>query len=739
MLLRGVLEKAGAYNSYYKNFYLAARLWLTQVGGQRLEYERMKELCEAAIASEDGERLKDDLDSYNLLHYWLGLSYLKTGDVRRGTISIRRFLTGVDRVEDLEEGLAKERRRVIGKAIEEKRKAWEMFAVILGIAGTVASLGVSIHGIIAAQSAAWGAEGTYYSMQQLLAAEQAAQSAAQNILQQAMLMSALVTVASSVTSQISAAQLFSEGGEATKRLAGLVSPLAIKLARYLNKYEQVELYMELAKANEHLGRRGRAIRFYGEALDIMERQRSTIASESLRINFFAMSQEAYAHLVDLLIAENRADEAFEVVERAKGRAMLDVLARPRSLELRSTEETAAFERLLRRKEEVTGLLDHGKVSLDQLGTLVGEEVKRDIGVAADQKEAAPQMEVYGLASPSTVRAKEALRLTREGYSIVEYFLSKLGVYIFVLDAERLQVRHVSVPEGRLYHLIEALRQGMTVRGTEVMSFRRAAQELYQLLIEPIREVLTTARVYVVPHGWLHYMPFQALMRGESYLVQDYAITYVPSVTVLTLLQGRGAASTPKRVLVLADPDLGNEKQRLPFAAEEARAVSQLYEDALVFLGGEATNERLMQHGGDADVIHIAAHAAFDPVRPLESSIHLAGRENQDGRVTARDFYRMTLRASLVVLSGCQTALAQVVKGDELMGLVRGVLYSGTRSIVATLWRVEDEASAFLMEAFHRHLKTLPKDLALQRAQLTTMRIYGAPRQWAGFVLIGSAL
>jgi CHAT domain-containing protein len=137
-------------------------------------------------------------------------------------------------------------------------------------------------------------------------------------------------------------------------------------------------------------------------------------------------------------------------------------------------------------------------------------------------------------------------------------------------------------------------------------------------------------------------------------------------------------------------------------------------------------------------VHLAAHAELNPTSPLFSRVFLAPDAQNDGSLTVQEVYGLNLaRADLVVLSACDTQLGAQSRGDDLVGLNRVFIYAGAPSVIASLWRVNDEATAVLMTAFYRQLRAgASKAQALQAAQVETRRHYPHPYYWAAFVLTG---
>jgi len=138
------------------------------------------------------------------------------------------------------------------------------------------------------------------------------------------------------------------------------------------------------------------------------------------------------------------------------------------------------------------------------------------------------------------------------------------------------------------------------------------------------------------------------------------------------------------------------------------------------------------------MVHLACHGTFNPEKPLDSGLLLAGDNSNDGMLTVGELYDLQLNADLVTLSACETALGKIANGDDVVGFTRGFLYAGTNSIVSSLWQVDDRATSILMQAFYRLLGTQDKRSALREAQLKVKETYNThPYYWAAFQLTGS--
>jgi CHAT domain-containing protein len=239
--------------------------------------------------------------------------------------------------------------------------------------------------------------------------------------------------------------------------------------------------------------------------------------------------------------------------------------------------------------------------------------------------------------------------------------------------------------------------------------------------------LTAETLIIVPHGVLHYVPFQALFDGERYLIDEKTVSYAPSATILHRVLTSQVEINENPPLIMGLPD-----QMIPYAQAEVESIATLFSQADVYLGERATVNSLMGNEISPAFLHLSTHATFRADNPLFSALKLA-----DGWVSVNDIYGMAGSAPLVTLSACETGRSQVVAGDELVGLCRGFFSAGARSLVVSLWRVDDNSTAHLMARFYEGLRDgQPVNRALDSAQLAIKEEKGHPYYWAPFVLTG---
>jgi CHAT domain-containing protein len=252
------------------------------------------------------------------------------------------------------------------------------------------------------------------------------------------------------------------------------------------------------------------------------------------------------------------------------------------------------------------------------------------------------------------------------------------------------------------------------------------KNLYQELVAPVRHLLDVRHLVFVPHGLLHYLPFHALHDGESYLIDRFEISYAPSASVYTVCQEK-MANQDGIALLLGVPDA-----QAPLIRAEVDALSSIIPNAKLFMSGDATEAVLRAHGPGSRVVHIATHGYFRQDNPMFSSIRLG-----DTHLSLCDLAQLRIPAELIVLSGCATGLNVITPGDELLGLVRGLLQAGARSLLLTLWDVHDESTKDFMIGFYRRCQQgLSKTKSIQATMLELRERHPHPYNWAPFCLIG---
>lgn len=368
----------------------------------------------------------------------------------------------------------------------------------------------------------------------------------------------------------------------------------------------------------------------------------------------------------------------------------------------------------------------------------------------------------------------------EDLQLLEYKLTRDRLLIFVLDKHHLRVVESPVSRWRLNELVFRFRKTIGAENPADFSKKLAqnpeqlyreelnlAGELYQLLIQPLEKLLSPEKVlYIVPDEVLFYLPFAALAPPGQYppvfLIQHYTIGYAPGAAILKYsLDHRKPQLEPARLKLFA---VANPLADLPYAEREVNTIAKLFSQAFTLAGSKVREEQVRKHlKQEYEVLHFATHAIIDEKSPLYSYLIL-GREpylnpqvrpdrsfpravSKDDQLTAHEIFDLLLSQSrLVTLSACKTAVGKLYRGEGMVGLTRAFMAAGSSSVITTLWDIDDQYTAMLMEAFYANWlqKGMPKAQALREAQLEIIREmaqdehfrFPHPHRWAAFLLNG---
>jgi CHAT domain-containing protein len=390
----------------------------------------------------------------------------------------------------------------------------------------------------------------------------------------------------------------------------------------------------------------------------------------------------------------------------------------------------------------------------------------------------PELKVQrGQTQPLTL-AEAAALLPDAQTAILEYVVTEDRSYLFVLrkfskDARNkaaavdLKVHTLNVKGKELAQMAESFLQRVAERDLTV---KQPAQQLYDLLIKPAEgELRGVRKLYIVPDGALWNVPFQALHQGgRGYLLEQYAIVYAPSLSVLREMGRRANALRNARekseptLLAMGNPALsGNTITKvrftrrdeplspLPDAEKEVNTLGRLYgPGSRVLIGQQAQEATMKAEAGKFKVLHFATHAILDDRNPLYSHIVLSRTQDElheDGLLEAWELMKLDLNAELAVLSACETARGRIAAGEGIIGMSWALFVAGPPAAVVSQWKVDSARSSELMVEFHRNLlqkrgtgkARVTKSEALRQSALKVFRgPYNHPAYWAGFILIG---
>ena len=489
------------------------------------------------------------------------------------------------------------------------------------------------------------------------------------------------------------------------------------------------------------------------ATSILESLRSSLHREEMKIAFMRNRQGVYEALVELTLqgddSEAAAEEALGLVERAKARGLIDlILGSIRGRPAFTNGQSELARRVQSLREELNWYyrrIEHEQLDRDGFNPERVEKLYRSARARENEllnalREAPGRS---GAASPlarnqpvSIDRIRAALGPER---ALVEYFVARGRLYACVLGERDLSVLPIAVAE-HVRDLVQRLQFQLSrfqlpadhfeaVRGSIEDSTMVHLEELYESLIAPISDQIEGRDLVIVPHAFTHYVPFHALYDGNRYLIDDYTISYAPSASVFAHCCELPSVGRPGEGASLV---LGVSDESTPHILEEVHAVAASLPRSDLLLDAQASFSALQEQAPERRVLHIATHGYFRQDNPLFSAIRLG-----DSYLSLYDLYELYVPVELATVSACATGLSAVVEGDEILGLVRGLLYAGARSLLVSLWNVQDRASASLMQSFYTHLGAgMDRAAALRCAMVEQRNKTPQPFYWAPYLIVG---
>jgi CHAT domain-containing protein len=501
-------------------------------------------------------------------------------------------------------------------------------------------------------------------------------------------------------------------------------------------------------------------------------------------------------------ARGLAVRAFETSELARARSLAELLRATETslapgLDPQLAEQEKSLRQSLRAKEDYRVRLLGGEYRKEEL-----DAVEADLARLEAQYKQANEIIRARYPAYEQIARPVAWDLRRIQEQVVaddetvlfEYSLGAEKSYVWAVTRNGITSREIPaqalIKEAaqRAYKLLE------TQPGAETENeLTRAAHELSRMVLSPVADQLGKRRIIVVADDELNYIPFQFLPSptdGDEPLVATHEIVNTPSASILGQLrqETERRKAAPKALAAFGDPAFvsdyalrkgasdgeqiasvqmpeserlqGEQRdielrgdtfdpsivQRLLYVKRELASLRNVAgEENLIASGFDASRERLQSTDlTKFAILHFATHGVLDPVRPEKSGLILS-TITQDGKaregfVGLQDIYNLHAPVDLVVLSACRTALGKEVRGEGLIGLTRGFMYAGASSVVASLWKVDDEATAELMKRFYANMleRGMTPASALRAAQNSIRQEpqWRSPYYWAAFTLQG---
>ncbi len=520
---------------------------------------------------------------------------------------------------------------------------------------------------------------------------------------------------------------------AESSLLALLSRIDVNSANALRS-ECFERLGWIAERQEDLPR---AIAHYRDAAKCVEAQCSVLQSEEMQTSFRALRQGAFERLVATVAQASSVSDVLEAMER--GRAVTFVRSQTNGENAAQNEQAQVSRaRLNRAYRQLSKDIEEDEESAVSYGEI------KEIEAELLEHFRRSQFVNAGAASGSSrgsIAIEDVQAQLQPRDACIEYFCVDDDLYIVAITQDAALMH--KQPNAKIAERVRQCRfQLEALRGVAphlqshaeslLERARKRLSELGQCLLGPVAELLEGKdRLWVVAHSHLHYVPFAALEIDGDPILQRFEIAMLPSMRSLLRSNGEHDVSTrgePSKAALL----VGNTAGGLAHVAHEIDALAAIFQSSNRLLDEEATVERVQHAMQEAKVVHLACHGQFRADSPYFSALHFA-----DGAITVRDISEMQLNADLVTLSACETGLSQLSPGDELLGLTRAFLRAGTKTVLNSLWAVDDAVTCSLMTEFYKQVAAgVSIGEALRSAQLGIRASHPHPYYWAGFSITG---
>ncbi|GAA5522683.1 CHAT domain-containing protein [Aliifodinibius salicampi] len=558
-------------------------------------------------------------------------------------------------------------------------------------------------------------------------------------------------------------------------------------SQFLPENKQLASLQNLAR-QYHKMNSDSALIYGQQVIDIIENNRSRAGSVSeLKTGYFQKHSDFYIELASWVLQYKKdTSRAFELVEQAKARALRDDLAKARQNIDQQLPEEVRVERNEKRNT-IDSLYTQLDITSDlQEQSQINQTIQTaELELAAYENELAEQYPVIQkVQSSEAINLEQAQSLIDENTAVLQYAISDKDLLIFLICQDDVQLKRVPIAEGQsidstLTQQVAGFRDAILSNAPKE-TLQKHSKKLFGTLIQPFQQQLKNyEQLIVVPDGALAYMPFEAILQNNRYLVEDYHIKYVPSLTTLTLLD----QSRPEKqndLLAVAGSQFNENTSEvslnstgrltsLPSTNMEVDSIASHFQQKAILKDDLVTEQNLKNRlrENSYQYVHLATHGIIDESQPGRSGLALSSGDEitpssiEDGMLRSSEIFGLNINSDMVVLSACNTGLGKVVKGEGMLGMQRSFFFAGASTVVVSLWNVYDRSTASLMNEFYKALlneemqeswmdtalrwigwdESLPFGLkapAMRQAKLQMINhpLFNHPVYWAPFIVVG---
>ena len=513
-------------------------------------------------------------------------------------------------------------------------------------------------------------------------------------------------------------------------------------------------YLGLGKCLFGEGKLKKAYNALKKGVDILETLRERMIPEDFsRTAFQQDKNEIYEAIIDVCLkmgGPSMEPRVLEYIQRSKSRSLLELTRQKMNIEPEFLEgdKKKLYEEYCRLRKTI----DEKYAELENGLNYSNGHDKREFMLKNDIKIKEYEHRLHKtwrkLLEPAHDHTKEdygayeritdnALSKLPENTAILDYFFHGDRLLILAIDSDIMKLVDVDINYQDVEKLVEEIdffiRQYYLdqkfVKKFETFiaeSGKGILRSCFDLFIKPaLQYIKGKENLIIIPHKILYHLPFSIFMEGSKYMLEDYCISYIPNfqwfenIKYFNRLKEKGTI-------------FGYAGESLTHIDKEIEQIKNVFPESSSFTGVNATRKCFSKKAHLSQWLHIACHGKFRQDNPFLSGFLLA-----DGWITYQDIISMDLKAEVVTMSACETGRCEVLKGDEFIGLIRSFLASNVKSVVSSLFKVQDEVTCRLIGLFYKNLKDgLSVSKSLQLAQKEIMKNWKSPYYWGGFQVYG---
>lgn len=569
-----------------------------------------------------------------------------------------------------------------------------------------------------------------------------------------------------------------ELGDSESALQKLDRAIGILNAENTSDWSKVEAPLELLSVLEAKGELlyenytpDAAIETYEKALNLLYFLRlffqNNLSKQKLNeynVNLFEKTLLAYFSIVEKKGIASVANPIFSILEKGKSLLLLEALLKSEATQLAGIPDSLIEQeqQLLKQIGELeqsryqaqsseTTALNAEIASFKQAHTALISTLEQDY---PDYYALKYQPEVVALESVQTM-------LLQDGQSMLEYFVGEQAIFVLLIQKDKVDFFRIPKDfplEKWVFNIHDAVSNYFVSGKASAAIYNEVyitfAQQLYERLFPDTMRAHLSEKLIIIPDGALGYLPFDLLLtktpkdstrfKHFDYLLKQHQISYAYSAALLHKTSTSREKRAKKQLLAVAPhfKHEGLQLKPLNHNQKEVNALSDIFR-AKVLTDTTATSTNFLAHAPDYRILHLATHGLADNRAGQFSYIAFSNDSTatENDLLYVHELYNTQLQADMVVLSACETALGEFQQGEGIISLARGFSYAGAKSVITTLWSIDDKNTSKLMQLFYQHLHAgATKDAALRQAKLDLMETgtheLAHPYYWAAFIPIG---